>query len=368
MPGLANIRRYSARRNAPSPAAGTRQSCGWLWITGLLRVPLRQRLRHPAGMASIRKRGTRWRAELYKDGTRESATFPTKQQAAAWAHQREAELGGERLPDHTVKDALRRYGREVSPTHKGERWELARLGMMQRDVLAAVRLPSLRATHVSDWKGRRLKAVQAASVAREMTLLSAVLEMARREWGWLHVNPAKDVKKPSSPASRKRRITQDEVDRLTLACGLDVDRADTAMHRTGLAFLFALETAMRAGEILGMGWPDVAEKSVRLPRTKNGDERHVPLSKRAREILAVLPRTDRPVFDLHPGTRDSLWRRARDAAQVGDLHFHDSRAEAIWRLSKKLDVMELARVIGHRDLKSLLIYYQVTADELADRL
>lgn len=30
-------------------------------------------------------------AELYKDGRRESATFPTKQQAAAWAQQREAE-------------------------------------------------------------------------------------------------------------------------------------------------------------------------------------------------------------------------------------------------------------------------------------
>jgi hypothetical protein len=51
-----------------------------------------------------------------------------------------------------------------------------------------------------------------------------------------------------------------------------------------------------------------------------------------------------------------------------DLHYHDSRAEAIWRLSKKLDVMELARVIGHRDLRSLLLYYQADADELADRL
>src|SRR3546814_4725521 len=71
--------------------------------------------------------------------------------------------------------------------------------------------------------------------------------------------------------------------RVALACGLDEDRADTAMQRTGLAFLFALETAMRAGEIVGMMWPDVAEKSVTLPRTKNGDVRRVPLSKRARE-------------------------------------------------------------------------------------
>lgn len=64
----------------------------------------------------------------------------------------------------------------------------------------------------------------------------------------------------------------------------------------------------------------------------------------------------------------SALRRARDAAQIKNLHFHDSRAEAIWRLSKKLDVLELARVIGHRDINSLRLYYNTTADELADRL
>lgn len=319
-------------------------------------------------MASIRKRGTSWRVELYRDGARESATFPTKQQAAAWAHQREAEMGGERLPEHTVKDALRRYAREVSPSHKGERWELARLGLLERDPLAAVRLPSLRATHVADWKQRRLQDVSGASVAREMTLLRSVFEIARREWGWLHANPAADVKKPTAPPSRKRRISQDEADRIMLACGVTDLEAVTALNRGGLAFAFALETAMRAGEILGLTWADVRPKSVALPMTKNGDAREVPLSLRAREILAALPRDKATCFDLDAGTRDVLFRRARDATGIPDLHFHDTRAEAIWRLSKKLDVMELARVIGHRDLRSLLIYYQTTADELADRL
>ena len=299
---------------------------------------------------------------------RESATFPTKQQAAAWALQREAELGGERLPEHTVRDALRRYAREVSPTHKGERWELTRLRLLERDELASVRLPALRATHVADWKRRRLQAVSGASVAREMTLLRSVLEEARREWGWLHTNPASDVKKPPAPPSRKRRISQREIDRITLACGLTDLEADTAQQRVGLAFLFALETAMRSGEITGLHWRDVHAKHVVLPETKNGDRREVPLSKRAREILAALPESEGPVFGLDAATRDVLFRRARDAAQVDDLHFHDTRAEAIWRLSKKLDPMELARVIGHRDLKSLMIYYNTSADELADRL
>lgn len=320
-------------------------------------------------MASIRKRGQGWRAELYRNGQRESQSFATKQQAAAWAHQREAELGGERLPKHTVKEALARYAREESPKHKGEQWEVVRLAMLERDELAAVRLPALKAADVTAWRERRLALVSGASVAREMTLLRSVLEVARKEWGWLHTNPARDVKKPATPASRKRRITQDEIDRLSMALGQDGSLpATTATQRTGLAFLFALETAMRAGEILGLQWQDVRPKSVKLPDTKNGDAREVPLSATAREIIAVLPRTDRPVFDLDPAIRDALFRKARDRAKIPNLHFHDSRAEAIWRLSKKLDVMELARVIGHRDLRSLMLYYQTSADELADRL
>lgn len=319
-------------------------------------------------MASLQRRNGKWRAELYKDGKRESATFPTKQQAAAWAQQREAELIGVRLPENTVKDALRRYGREVAPKHRGCKWELTRLGLIERDKLASVRLPALRPVHVAEWRERRLQSVSGASVRREMNLLQSVFKACRKEWGWLAVDPIKDVDRPAQPASRKRRISQDEIDRMTLALGYDGGVPETVSDRVALAFLFAVETAMRAGEILGLQWADVGEKAVNLPVTKNGDLRRVPLTARAREIIALLPRTDRPVFDLDTGSRDALFRRARTAAQIPNLHFHDSRAEAIWRLSKKLDVMELARVIGHRDLKSLLIYYQVSADDLADRL
>ena len=317
---------------------------------------------------NLGRRGKSWRVRVYVNGVRDSGTFPTKAQAIAWGQMREAELTGKQLPDRTVGDALDRYAREVSPTHKGERWEVLRLALIGRDALARVRLPSLRATHVADWRDRRLQAVSGASVRREFNLLQSVFGVARREWGWLDSDPLDGVKRPSAPASRKRRITQDEIDRLTLALGYDGGEPATVSHRVALAFLFAIETAMRSGEILGLQWADMGAKSVRLPKTKNGDVRHVPLSSRAREILALLPVDDGPVFGLRSDQRDALFRKARNAAKIPDLHFHDSRAEAIWRLSKKLDVMELARVIGHRDLRSLMLYYNADADALADRL
>lgn len=319
-------------------------------------------------MASISKRGKKWRAEVWAKGQRQTATFRTKQEASQWALEREAEVSGAKLPTRTLGDALARYARDVAPLHKGARWELIRLASLGTEPMAQRQLADLAAPDLAAWRDQRLREVAPGTVAREMTLIRSVLRMAWKEWGWLRSNPLQDVKPPRTPASRKRRISADEIDRLLLALGCEADQAVTASQRTGLAFAFALETAMRAGEILGMRWEDVGEKSVCLPLTKNGDARKVPLSPRAREILAALPRGGETVFDLNPGTRDTLFRKARGAAQVENLRFHDSRAEAIWRLSRKLDVLELARVIGHRDIKSLMIYYQVDADELADRL
>jgi integrase len=93
----------------------------------------------------------------------------------------------------------------------------------------------------------------------------------------------------------------------------------------------------------------------------------VPLSTRAVEILRALPRSSAPAFDIHPSIRDALWRKYRPKDLL-DLHFHDTRSEAVSRLSKKFDVLQLARVIGHRDLNSLLIYYKESASEMAKRL
>lgn len=320
-------------------------------------------------MASYEKRNGRWRARVYVNHQRDAQTFDTKAQAVAWANLREQELTGARLPDKSVTDALRRYADEVSPTHKGRRWEELRLTAWERTEWAKKPLQALGAPDLAQWKLERLQAgVAPATVRREMTLLGSVLDTCVREWHWLRANPMASVKKPDAPPSRKRRISESEVERIVTALGYESGPPENASQRVALVFLFALETAMRSGEITGLRWGDIGTASARLPETKNGDARSVPLSKRAREILALMPKGEGPIFGLDGALRDALFRKARDRAQIADLHFHDSRAEAIWRLSKKLDVLELARAIGHRDLRSLLIYYQTSADELAARL
>ena len=321
-------------------------------------------------MASIQRSGSKWRAQVYVQGVRDSDTFRTRQEASAWALEREAELSGKKLPHKSLGDAMKDYARKVAPLHKGAHWEQVRLAAMQKWPIAKRKLSGLAGNDFADWRDARLNKVKPGTVAREMNLLRSVLEAARCDWHWLRINPLTDVRWPTVPAGRKRRLSVEEVDAIAAAFAVAPSlQADTATQRVGLAFLLALETAMRSSEMVGLAWAHVhlAARYVELPRTKNGDRRDVPLSTRAVEILKALPQGDGPVFGLDNKLRDALWRKTRPAAHKG-IHFHDTRAEAIWRLSKKLDVLQLARVIGHRDPKSLMIYYDESASDMAQRL
>ena len=322
-------------------------------------------------MATFRKRGKTWRAEVRrKNIPPQSATFDTKAEAVAWAHEIEAGVRKGVAGVHTLAEAIERYRRDVAPNRGGARWEDLRLARIARDwTPARKRLADLTAADFAAWRDARLQEVAPATVGREMTIVRGVLEVARKEWGWIATQPMAEVRAPREPPPRRRRMTQDEIKRVCMALGYRAGQApQRASQRVALAFLFAIETAMRSGEIVGMHWADVHPRYVVLPRTKNGDRREVPLSAAAREILALLPRGAGPVFGLTSAVRDVLFREARDAAAIKNLRFHDSRAEAVWRLSKKLDVLQLARMVGHRDLRSLQIYYNESADELSKRL
>lgn len=53
---------------------------------------------------------------------------------------------------------------------------------------------------------------------------------------------------------------------------------------------------------------------------------------------------------------------------IDDATFHDLRHLAITRLAQKIDVLDLARMTGNRDLKKLMIYFNPTAEDIAKKL
>jgi integrase len=103
---------------------------------------------------------------------------------------------------------------------------------------------------------------------------------------------------------------------------------------------------------------------ARVHRSKNGRPRNVPLSEQARRVLADVA----GAFDITVRQKDALFRKLCAKAGIEGLHFHDSRHTAITRLATKLTVLELARMVGHRDLNQLLVYYNESAEEIAKKL
>ncbi len=134
---------------------------------------------------------------------------------------------------------------------------------------------------------------------------------------------------------------------------------------------------MRAGEIVGLTWDrvDLKARTAKLIETKNGSSRVVPLSREAIRIIEQMRScTEKSynsnfVFGITGSQLESLFRKARARAMIDDLHFHDSRREALTRLAAKVDVMTLAKISGHRDLRILQsVYYAPDMSKIAASL
>lgn len=320
-------------------------------------------------MASITKHKKGFRAQVARAGVRRSKVFRTKQEAKDWAARQEhLILHGDKAAAKTrLREVFDRYAREVSPGKRGHRWEVFRLENFGRDRLGDIQLADLQAKDFAEWRDRRLREVAPGSVRREMGLIGAVLAQARKEWGLLSGNPMEGVKKPVEPPARDRLPTADEVERMRHVAGSDLS---TATARAFHAFMFSGESAMRAGEIVGLTWEriDLDKRVAHLPMTKNGRARDVPMTSEAVAMLRQLPERD-PVFGLSTQQLDALFRKIRDKAAVEGLRFHDARAWALTKLARRVDVMTLAKISGHRDLKLLLnVYYRETAADIAGRL
>ena len=73
-------------------------------------------------------------------------------------------------------------------------------------------------------------------------------------------------------------------------------------------------------------------------------------------------------FTISAMSLDALFRKARDAAMVGDFTFHDSRAFALTMLAAKVDLKTLARISQHKNVNILMRYYREAPESIAKRI
>lgn len=360
-------------------------------------------------MATIVKRDSgRWQARVRKAGGRQvSRTFGTKADAEAWARAQESEMERGVWLDRSLADRmtlgalLDRYSTEVISGRKGAQVDVSRARRLKED-LGHLRLSAVTPRVLAEWRDSRLRAVAPATVSREMTTLSGALTWARKELMIpMPEHPVSAIRRPPQGRPRERRLLEGEEAQLMAALSgsaeVTAGSKRAGSYQTGtrnpwIKFLvqLALETAMRQGELLALRWKNVnlAAQTAHLPDTKNGESRTVPLSRKAVAVLAELPRSDDGrVLPITADAAKRAWTRAlrrgriryeRACEQAGvaadvrllkGLHFHDLRHEATSRLAEKLpNLIELAAVTGHKDLRMLKRYYHPRAEDLAKKL
>ncbi len=332
-------------------------------------------------MASFRKRASnRWQAQVRRKGyPPQSKTFVTRAAAVQWVRSIEYEMdqglfvSRNEAETTTVAELLNRYLQEFTVQKRGAGPEAYRVRALLRHPLAKRFIATIRAVDIARYRDERLQEVTPASVRRDLTILSQLFEVSRKEWGIYVHNPVRDIKIPAERGARNRRL-QDAQD------GSDSEetRLFDSCRKCRNPYLLpivrlALETAMRQGELVGMHWQhiDLKRRTIFLPQTKNGDSRTVPLSTDAVALLTALPRGIKG--DVFPGlTTEAIKKafiRATRRASLADLHFHDLRHEATTRFFEQgLNIMEVSSITGHRDLQMLRRYTHLRAEDLAKKL
>ncbi|MHB9118448.1 MAG: site-specific integrase [Burkholderiales bacterium] len=348
-------------------------------------------------MATIRKRDNgkfiSYEAQVRKLGhPSQTKTFRVRADAEKWARLVEAEMDRGVFVDRseaestTLSEALKRYLKEVTPRKKGADREADRIRRWQARPIAKRALASIRGKDIATFRdAERERGLAENSIRLEIALLSVVFETARKEWGMESLsNPCKTIKLPAGSNQRDRRLEPNEEEYLLKGLQ-EVCRNSYAIP----IVQFALETAMRQSEILGLEWArvDTKKKVAVLLDTKNGDKRSVPLSSKALEILQELPRSigGGGVFRM---TQDALIRAFGRSCERGrmlyqeeldkepppgflaNLRFHDLRHEATSRFFEtgKFDMMEVSSITGHKTLAMLKRYTHLRAEDLARKL
>jgi integrase len=205
--------------------------------------------------------------------------------------------------------------------------------------------------------------------AAAMALFTWAIKRRHAPRGW--ENPARRIERAPERNQVTRFLSPAERERLLAAC------RRSGWPRLYLLVLMALTTGARRGELLGLTWGDVDfERSIAYVRSsKNGEPRALPLLP---AVLAELERfrLDRREACVFPGRGTkglfvpahfgSSWRSAVKAAELKDFRFHDLRhTTASYLAQNGASLLEIADVMGHRQLQMVKRYAHLTTDSKA---
>lgn len=195
-----------------------------------------------------------------------------------------------------------------------------------------------------------------------------------RFWKWAAaeygiVNPMRNIRYPQKPVPKHRAADIEDILKMFEAAG-ERDRAIIA---------FILDTGARAGGVCGLKLPDVDLKRCTAKVTEKGRKtRSVPfksftavliqdwLDVRPGHAAYVFPALDTGQKLTSNGLYQAMRRLGRRAGVQGRFNPHALRhafSNGFYEAGEGKHLVELARIMGHRDLRTLIENYVARTDE-----
>ena len=355
------------------------------------------------------KQVVRYRAYVRRTGFKsQSKTFFKHDDAKAWLRNAESDASQQKVEEDDKSKGIYRFSVvaskfAVTPPRRGTKfWSASHLEYWEehfgkRDIKTITRADINLA--LAGLQGKKVehrsidgqvtytdRTISSGTVNRYLASLSSLFNFAL-DAGLVERHPIKggQVRKLTESAGRRRILTLDEEDKL-----IEAALAST-WPAMALFLRLALTTGARKSELLNLRWSDIdLERRIAvLPKTKNGDQRTLPLVPSVRDSLVESKKvqplaSDFVFFDPKrpekPKQIDTIWKHVRARAgldadredRLDRVVLHSTRHTAATKLiAGGANLIQAAAVTGHKTVGMLKRYTHLKTDDvvaLADRL
>lgn len=305
----------------------------------------------------------------------QSATFERKTDAKLWAQQTEAAMREGRYfktseaKKHNVAELVDRYIENVIPNKPKNAQACTAQLKWWKEQIGFCLLSDLTPAIIAEQRDKLLKGItfkgtirSPATVVRYLAAFSHAITIAVREWGWIDNSPMKKVSKPTEPRGRVRFLDDQERAALLKTC------KESTNPYLYPAFVLAISTGMRQGELMNLRWEniDLFNGRIVLNHTKNGDRRLIPVRGLALQLLLELKNKQQKdiglLFPSHENPQQPIdlrfpWEQALKKAQITGYNWHDNRHScASYLLMNSATLAEIAEILGHKTLAMVKRY------------
>jgi integrase len=218
---------------------------------------------------------------------------------------------------------------------------------------------------------RKASGAAAGSANRLLIMMRFIFNLAVRwELPGIKVNPTKGVPLMEENNKKERYLSVEEAQRLYTA----VCASENPMLQYIVPMLIL--TGARKREVLDAKWQDFdfLRRIWRIPTTKTGKARHVPLSDGVISLLSAMPREAKCEWTFpNPDTGKPYvsifwaWDSARNKADLADVRIHDLRhSHASFLVNAGRTLYEVQHILGHTQVKTTQRYAHLSHDTLLD--